>query len=813
MKSNLYPNDGLTHLGGFEVTDWVENLTWTDDVAASYYLGYIPYEEYPKSILGITYPEISEDNSTIYFREVAENHPWGYCWQDDTGTMSGFNKQLYAHNDDDTVYKYSSSSSAKTKLFNKLTVANVNQCDGIRFQVVAFAIPTESISGGTGFVQEYFSGVGGGSITFPLHELSNFLNGTTVIPLTLTIDEVEYSHDFSINDYTDNDYVGKTIIGDYTVFIYISSTNLFLGKPANISYDYGGGNYAATGMSLVPFVRTHLNTGMGFKEQDAMLTLGAQATDTRIAFDDYARETIEGWSSNGKFKSAGMFHVPIDSLSASIFPKWHSNYYGIINGILPISTASSGGGTVFLHCPVRPIDIYRVACLTNRVQIEDYMQVDLTARYGSRSTAYTNADNVCLFTDENIPKWEFIIGSSTTLLSVLQDWQKPGADITENEFDEDEMPPYDPEPGPSPVDTEGKFTGDNPAISATRVFTTKGVQYYAINETELSAFINLLWSQPKSFYEALQIAGKQVDSIFDYIESLRYYPVNVDFDTSTKQAVRMGTGAVLMDATGTAPVEYYTAVSDPWSWNIGSWNLSDSKYHWRGNFLDYAPYTKISLYAPYVGTIELDPASIASNSTINSASIYLDATIDISTGCLTYYVRNGGGTLLATKTVKLAIDLPLNGNNATAQSAAILRAQFNTTKQVLGSTLAPISSALSGNAMGTIGSLASLPSTIGSAYLENSLAKKQIPVEVQSQGGVASNIYDYQRPFLTVHRQKVSNPDNYGHTTGFLVDGTFTIQYLSGFTVCRNVDVGSIGQAVDKEKAQIKKILESGFYA
>jgi hypothetical protein len=46
-----------------------------------------------------------------------------------------------------------------------------------------------------------------------------------------------------------------------------------------------------------------------------------------------------------------------------------------------------------------------------------------------------------------------------------------------------------------------------------------------------------------------------------------------------------------------------------------------------------------------------------------------------------------------------------------------------------------------------------------------------------------------------------------------LVNKAATLSSLNGFTTCRNIDVTNVGQATDKEKAQLKKILEGGFYA
>lgn len=389
------------------------------------------------------------------------------------------------------------------------------------------------------------------------------------------------------------------------------------------------------------------------------------------------------------------------------------------------------------------------------------------------------------------------------------------------EYDPIKPGPPTPPPGPTPQETEPKYPGHPTLGSATRYVPTAGVNFYALNSSLVSSFVQRLWSQPKNFYEAIQIAGNQVDSIFDYIQSFRYYPLNYDFSTSNVYPVIFGTGAVLKDSDGNTNFQLSEAAPIQETIAAGDWDLSDPIYHWRNNFLDYSPYLKMSIYLPFAGTIELSPEAVASNTDISAATITLLASFDIETGTITYYVINQANVILAQKTAKIAIDLPLSGNNAAEQSAAILRAQFSTVKQLLGTGASAVSGAAMGAATaGPVGAGISLASTaastlgsLGDMYLQNSLAHKAVPVEIQGMGGAFSALAGGQYPYITINRQKVSNPPNYAHTTGYLVEGTYRISSLSGLTVCRNVDVSGITQATDKEKAQIKQILESGFYA
>ena len=811
------------------------------NIAEGYYIGYVDYRDYPRQY---NLNQISGDTTQLTFTPVIENHSWGFLGQSASGSFAKGTPQFYGWNTDDSLYIKDTSEDARCYFLNDIIMANVNTLGTtMRVEGRFIYIETsylEEISTEYGF--SFYHSNNPRALSSPFYidttmlELANVCTGDAKLSLTFTWNGNSHTVQFGKEDYI-NDTVAKIIDGDYTV--YIIMTNFSFRAVDN--YAYGQNQTGA--VTILPFYsqtipETDPGSGAVLKQQEnaVWVPCNAYATDQRFRYNYYVG-TIDPavYSLPVKIGSCIVGNYPLGTLTAEEFAGagFSANYDGLIREtMLIVGMGSVDWGS----------EHYYSEGFFSQINFDDiwkatmgYHKIYNDPQQTTTSTGYSEIISTALYQDLERPLLERENGrypQDRDFSLKLRDWQIPGAHLNENEYDPADMPPYDPEPpgpGPSPVDTEDKFTGDNVSESRSRIFTSSGVQYYALNESELEEFVNRLWSQPKSFYEALQIAGKQTDSIFDYIESLRYYPINANFNGSTTQVVHMGTGAVLYKTDGTTPVEYSLVFADdPWSWNIGSFNLAEAKYHWRGNFLDYAPYTKITIYLPYVGSVELDPASIASHKAINETQIYVDATTDLTTGCLTYYVRNDGGTLLATKTIKIAIDLPLNANNAVAQSSALLRAQFNTTKSVLGSTLGPLSSAAGGaagasgfvegavgaiSAPGVIGGLAALPSTIGSAYLENSLAKKQIPVEVQSQGGVASNIYDYQQPYITIHRQKVSNPDNYGHATGFLVDGTFKISDLTGFTVCRNVDVSSISQAIDKEKAQIKRILESGFYA
>lgn len=368
----------------------------------------------------------------------------------------------------------------------------------------------------------------------------------------------------------------------------------------------------------------------------------------------------------------------------------------------------------------------------------------------------------------------------------------------------------DPSNPPTPSGkNEGKITGDGTTGHKTREFGSGSITYYALSISDAATFKNLLWAQPKNFYEAIQISGKQNASIFDYISSYRYYPTDITslgISLGASSDIHLGTGAIFKQTDGTdyklQPLSnFYTQFS--WcSWSLSAFN------GWRNNFLDYSPYCKLSIYLPYAGTFDLDVQTVAAMVDITTATINVTVCIDINTGSLTYYV-DANGFLILDKTLKLGIDLPLSGNDAIQQSVAILQSNYHNGSQAIGMAT---NLATSGDALSALTAVAQLPFNVGEMALASSLANRQIPTQVGGFGGTLSTVTMGQDPYITIYRQKVANPDNYGHVVGYLTESKHTIGELIGWTICTNVDLTGI-PATSSERSMIAQILQSGFYA
>jgi len=370
----------------------------------------------------------------------------------------------------------------------------------------------------------------------------------------------------------------------------------------------------------------------------------------------------------------------------------------------------------------------------------------------------------------------------------------------------------DPSNPPTPSGKgEPKITGDSTTGHKERFFGGGGVRYYALNAAEMDNFRNVLWSQPNSFFERLNIASKNNTSIFDFISSVRYYPTNLATLTTIGEAapVYLGSGAKFTTPNGE---DYKLNTLSGFFGQVEwcHWNMS-SFPGWRNNFLDYSPYSKLSIYLPYAGTFDLDIQTCASMNDITDATIYVRACIDLNTGSMTYFV-DADGILLLEHTCKLGVDFPLTGNDSIRQAVGILDTNYKSAQRLLGDGINFVNSVLNKDALSAGTNILSSGLHIADSYIQNSLAQRQIPTAVSGFGGTMSTITQGQNPYLTLYRQKIANPENYGHSIGYLTCSTQTVSSLKGFTVCENVDVTSI-TATAAEQEMIKNIMESGFYA
>ena len=211
---------------------------------------------------------------------------------------------------------------------------------------------------------------------------------------------------------------------------------------------------------------------------------------------------------------------------------------------------------------------------------------------------------------------------------------------------------------------------------------------------------------------------------------------------------------------------------------IGSVTIAE---HYK-NFLDYAPYTNVIIYLPYIGFKELD-ASLVMGKTLR-----IEYTLDVITGgCLAQiYV---GKIRLYEFTGNIGVDISITASNRAQAESAYINAGVGV-----------VSSAMSGNVTGAVNSI------IGAATSQYHYSGTGNP----SPSCVAST---NRTCYVVIDRPQYQPLKAFNHTRGRMCCLSKTIGSLKGYTVCdSNIDISGIS-ATDEEKDEIVNILSTGFFA
>lgn len=213
---------------------------------------------------------------------------------------------------------------------------------------------------------------------------------------------------------------------------------------------------------------------------------------------------------------------------------------------------------------------------------------------------------------------------------------------------------------------------------------TKSAYQYLLNPSQVNQFCGELADGT--------ITGFDITGLFqdtnDYVVSINYYPVNLSlFCNTNNTSSNIILGKVTTDVTGfdvTKQLPYYY---------MGDFTLA--RYH--NNFLDFAPYTKITLSIPYFDKIDINPNMIYGK----TLSLYMS--LDLLSGkASVYLVDKYSFNLIASSTAQLGITIPLGKTNEQEQTRNNILQGIN----LVGSIGSLVYGAGSGNGLAIAGGLA-----------------------------------------------------------------------------------------------------------
>ena len=205
-----------------------------------------------------------------------------------------------------------------------------------------------------------------------------------------------------------------------------------------------------------------------------------------------------------------------------------------------------------------------------------------------------------------------------------------------------------------------------------------------------------------------------------------------------------------------------------------------------GSALDYAPYTKVSIFLPFIGIRDLNVDDCM------NAVIQVKYNIDILTGDCVAGIKCGNGVIYKfTGNVKQTV--PVSGRQSDMQ--------MNMLKSVLSGASGLAAGAAIGGAAGLVAAGASAASTVASS--------KFVTQRSGTLDGSAGQLDDFV-PYLIVHRPIQSLAKNYAKNKGYTSNIGATLSSLTGYTEVEYIHLEGISGATDAELQEIEDLLKKG---
>lgn len=211
-----------------------------------------------------------------------------------------------------------------------------------------------------------------------------------------------------------------------------------------------------------------------------------------------------------------------------------------------------------------------------------------------------------------------------------------------------------------------------------------------------------------------------------------------------------------------------------------------------GAYLDYSPYSKLSLYLPYIGIVPISPDDCM------GGSIRVVYHVDILSGSCCVYVyctsnRGADGHTLYTFTGACACDCPVTEGQYTNAVLGILG--------IAGGVAGAISSGAVGNAGGVTGGLAEAANA----------ALSMVKPDIGRSGnfGGSAGLMGIQYPFLILTIPKMCTPGDQQIYRGFPSFVTMELSELSGYAEIEITHISNM-PATAAEVDELRTILEGG---
>jgi len=320
---------------------------------------------------------------------------------------------------------------------------------------------------------------------------------------------------------------------------------------------------------------------------------------------------------------------------------------------------------------------------------------------------------------------------------------------------------------------------DFPGLPGVSILDTGLLKMFQMNTTQVHDLADYLWS---GLFD-LDTFKKLFSDPMEAILNLSIMPINEA--TTTPTTIRIGN--ITTNVSG-LPVNNQYKIID-----FGTINMNE---FWA-SYADYSPYTRLSIFLPYVGVQAM------SIDDVMNGNIQLKAYVDLLTGSVQYILKSnqtnraghGHNSVLYTWGGNCQYQIPLTASNMSQVISSIT----GTVSTIAGGVAATVA---------TGGLTAPLAVGMAAGSISNAMSAK---THVQRGGGIGGSvgIFGVQTPYLILERPEQVYPENYEATKGSPSMQTRPLGYYSGYVRVEAVNL-SIPGATEAELKDIEAKLKGG---
>lgn len=781
--------------GIFELTDVIRNMTGADP-AKPYYMGYVKDEDFP-SMWKFSYWVPDLDAGKITITQVNENRPWGFTVANRVNYYYG--TSLVNDGNGNWVFFGSTYNIVDTRLINKAEMARVTMT---QYMIFTFRIVAKSGTYTWNYNKNYTQGF---NKTYT--DFLAFINGEQTWTISTPNDG---TIDINYSDFNDSGWAELPTSNNVVYYVWLIEAR----------FPYGNTNAAGNSDNkVVPFYRSTVGD---LGRYAYIAPSGYAAAGAAISSDTVSINGTTWQITNYTTRAYG---VPCG------LPPAELDIEQIVNVCVPRGGVGLVSGRYFLMWNnTNEYLAYFVPYLFKDVKswLSNFNKFWTGTVYDFPPTidTYTSATFVDLYNTDNTPKYEIsTLPFGSALDKILQPWQKPAYDISEDEFNADTDIPGGgssrPDPDLPDLPGDEEHGGDNiepndtTGIGGGFGFMTQ----YALRASDLQELGKKLWagfdpdnpdidSYLSNFIYKISTDTGSVNfaDIMDFFVSLRFYPFPLgNISTITTSGHDMYIGA------GTEPLTFTNNIHTMDSFegiiNAGELNVP----FWYGDFRDYQ--TQITLYLPYCGTAELNPVDVM------GSTLECFYEVDFCTGSCTGYVWcttwDGARYCVASLPGQLGADVPMSASNAGRVASRIMGDRITFTENLV-SILRHGAGFAGAAASGNVGSAIDrafsafiTPTIAEEKRLNDELGKGAISAPVLGSGGGFAAYKNPSTAYIQVRSAFYPDVANYPDTVGNPASETVTIGDCSGFCRFVNVDVSDITADLREQNA-IRQALENG---